>query len=456
VTLDGQNSTRILTNPWVAGGNNLTIQNIRFINGKVPAATETGTSSGGAIRSGSPGTRLHIINTTFENNSTTSTDLADNQGGAIFSSNSYETVIANSVFQGNVAGNGGAIGAIASGMIIYNSLFRDNHAVDTTTGGIVRGYGGALHLDGVTNPSNPDSNKTLDICGSTFDSNTSIRGGGATSSVVSDAQGTKATFDRSYFVNNETYGLNGEFGQGGALYHIEDDHAGGIGEDNLLINASTFTNNRAWRQGGGVWLYILGNGTIVNSTLEGNRTTTPPNTVGQGGAMAINKGLITIANTTFAYNHAAYQGGAVQSGGASDELAVTLRNTIFYHNTLNVQEEPSSTKWQGYHTNRVLIDGGNNIQYPQFRPDPYNNDTNNNITDNPIYADPLLTSLSNYGGPVPTMWPLTGSPAVDAVDAASCPATDQRGVARPVGGTCDIGAVEIEPRIPAFVPFVRQ
>ena len=36
-------------------------------------------------------------------------------------------------------------------------------------------------------------------------------------------------------------------------------------------------------------------------------------------------------------------------------------------------------------------------------------------------------------------------PAIDAAAAATCPAVDQRGVARPQGGGCDAGAVEVAP-----------
>ena len=39
---------------------------------------------------------------------------------------------------------------------------------------------------------------------------------------------------------------------------------------------------------------------------------------------------------------------------------------------------------------------------------------------------------------------LSGSTAIDAGDDAACPATDQRGVARPKGAHCDIGAFEAE------------
>ena len=38
------------------------------------------------------------------------------------------------------------------------------------------------------------------------------------------------------------------------------------------------------------------------------------------------------------------------------------------------------------------------------------------------------------------LMPAANSPALD--NGANCPATDQRGVARPQGAACDIGAVE--------------
>lgn len=438
VTLDGQAQTKILENPYIDGGNTLVIQNLRFVNGRSAASGGLAAESGAAITSGSPGTRLHILNSTFQNNQTSATTNEDNQGGAIFSNNSYETVIVGSLFENNVAGNGGAIGGLATGMIIVNSRFTDNRAVDTTVGGIVRGYGGALHLDGVTNGFNPDSNKTVQVCGSTFVGNQAVRGGGALASVVSDNKGTKYTIDRSTFTNNAVLGVNGESGQGGAVYHVEDDHAGGRDEDNLLITNSTFHANRALRQGGAVWFYVLGRGQIVNSTFAENATSAPFNTVGQGGAMAITLGRIGIVNSTFARNHAAYQAGAIHGGGSSADREITLTNTIFLENTLNEQDQPSETRWQGYHTNRPFVDGGGNIQHPRLKP-TYNNDVNNNIVPVPIYLDPLLGPLADNGGVNQTMALLDGSPAIDQ-GVAGCPATDQRGANRV--GPCDIGAYE--------------
>ena len=60
-----------------------------------------------------------------------------------------------------------------------------------------------------------------------------------------------------------------------------------------------------------------------------------------------------------------------------------------------------------------------------------------------VGGDPQLGALADNGGPTQTMLPLAGSPVVDAVACTNAPAKDQRGVARPQGAQCDIGAVEV-------------
>lgn len=460
VTLDGQGVTRILHKGWhdpnTVGTVLITLQNLRLINGKAPAGA-SGEHSGGALYAGHPGTRLHILNTTFENNTTTEIHVTDNQGGAIFVHNAYETIIVGSQFSGNSAGNGGAFGGIATGLLVYNSRFIDNHALDNASGGVVRGYGGALHLDGVENGYNPDSNNTVTICGSIFEGNTAIRGGGASVVTVSDGLNTQVIYTRSTFANNEVFGLNGEFGQGGAIYHIEDDHTGGRSEQNFEISASTFHANRAYRQGGAIWVYFLGHGLVINSTFAANTTTAPLNQVGQGGAAAVTLGVIDFTNVTFANNHAAYQAGALHGGGTGNpDQVVTLTNTIFYNNTLNEQELPSPTRWQGYHTNRPMTDGGQNIQYPRYKP-TYNNDVNNNITASPIYLDPQLLPLGAYGGPTYTIALAATSPAIN-IGAPACLTIDQRGYPRL--GQCDLGAFEfgasLAPGLRTFLPVARK
>jgi len=60
-----------------------------------------------------------------------------------------------------------------------------------------------------------------------------------------------------------------------------------------------------------------------------------------------------------------------------------------------------------------------------------------------VIGDALIGSLGNNGGPTFTHALLPGSPAIDAAG-AGCPATDQRGVTRPQGPQCDVGAFEVQ------------
>jgi hypothetical protein len=66
-------------------------------------------------------------------------------------------------------------------------------------------------------------------------------------------------------------------------------------------------------------------------------------------------------------------------------------------------------------------------------------------------GDPGLGALGDNGGPTQTLLPTTGSPLLDTVPLDVCEtfvalgiSTDQRGVTRPQGTACDVGAVEIE------------
>ncbi len=62
-------------------------------------------------------------------------------------------------------------------------------------------------------------------------------------------------------------------------------------------------------------------------------------------------------------------------------------------------------------------------------------------------GDPKLAALADNGGPTQTMRLQPASAAIDQVppSGADCPMTDQRGVARPGGTACDIGAYEVAP-----------
>jgi hypothetical protein len=69
-----------------------------------------------------------------------------------------------------------------------------------------------------------------------------------------------------------------------------------------------------------------------------------------------------------------------------------------------------------------------------------------------FYVAPALGPLKDNGGPTRTHLPESSSPAIGAGNPGGCTdadgailATDQRGVTRPQGTSCDIGAVEFKP-----------
>jgi hypothetical protein len=61
-----------------------------------------------------------------------------------------------------------------------------------------------------------------------------------------------------------------------------------------------------------------------------------------------------------------------------------------------------------------------------------------------INVNPQLGALAGNGGPTQTMALSAGTPAVDAADPNCDVPTDQRGVTRPQGPRCDIGAFELQ------------
>lgn len=433
VTLNGQNSTRLFFKDWNNEGvENITItlQNIRVANGRA----QSGENHGGVFYGGYHGLRLHIFNSEFEDNSTTDITTEDNQGGAIFIHNAYETVISGSSFVNNRAGNGGAYGAIGSDLYVYNSNFSGNEAADTTSDGIVRGHGGAIHLDGAGRGEDSDriTDNRVQICGSVFENNSSIRGGGALKVTISDKRNILASYRNSSFIGNSSTGPTE--GHGGAIYHIEDDHDGGSAEDNIELSGCFFQNNRGWRQGGGAWFSVLGKLKIFNNSFVDNYVTRTED-LGMGGAIAIGGNYAEVVNNTFVRNFAAFHGGAIQ---ASSSLPLVLKNNLFHYNE-------STREWACYqlnlkHDSSNLTDGGGNIQFPEERYNQSNNSSDCLVTASSDYIDSNVAEPADNGGPTQTMALPAGSYAVNGGSNSEAPATDQRGFNR--DDSCDIGAYE--------------
>jgi len=207
----------------------------------------------------------------------------------------------------------------------------------------------------------------------------------------------------------------------------------GVGNDGTVeIVASTVSGNRSSPffnpcSGGGI--YNRGTMTLTISTVSGNRTGN--GNCGKGGA-AWNTGTLTFLNSTVTANSASSigfdDGGGVHAGGGT----VNLKNTILAGNTDNGGQSPDCSgalNSQGH--NLIQNTAGCTISG-----DP---------TGNIIGQNPNLGPLQDNGGPTLTHALLASSPAIDAAS-NDCPPPDidQRGVARPQGSACDIGAFELE------------
>ena len=186
------------------------------------------------------------------------------------------------------------------------------------------------------------------------------------------------------------------------------DAGGAIANRGGTVNVtnSTLRNNTAGNGGAINNSYSGGGGTVnvTNSTLVGNSASA------YGGAIFNDWGraaTVNVTNSTIVGNSAAYYGGGIHNNGS----VVALARSIVAGNSGIGPEDPNSSG--GY------TDNGGNL----------------------VGGTPLLATLGSHGGGTQTMPPLPGSPAIDA-GGTTCPATDQRGLSRPVSTNCDIGAVE--------------
>jgi len=180
---------------------------------------------------------------------------------------------------------------------------------------------------------------------------------------------------------------------------------GGIGSTGFVtIASSTISGNHARFHGGGVYAADReANGMAVTfSTITGNVSDFDANGDGDGGGIFNSQGSFTLVGSIVAEN--ADRGGqAPDCGALLPKVATGERNLI-----------GSATGCAAYAPTAAVLG-----------------------------ADPMLGPLQDNGGPTATRAPLDGSPAIDAAG-ASCPAEDQRGVSRPQGPACDIGAVEFQ------------
>jgi CSLREA domain-containing protein len=169
--------------------------------------------------------------------------------------------------------------------------------------------------------------------------------------------------------------------QGGGIYN----------SGTLTVNSSTLSGNSA-TEGGGI--YNSGTLALSNSTIAGNLVT--GNGVGGG---IYNLGTSTLNNTTVSANSAKNGGGIVTIANNGPGV-IKLSNSTVAGNSATTNPDVDSS------SGTVTDNGGN-------------------VTD---VSGVDLAPLANYGGPMQTMLPLPGSPAIcgGLVANASSLLTDER------------------------------
>lgn len=196
----------------------------------------------------------------------------------------------------------------------------------------------------------------------------------------------------------------------------------------VIINA-TITGNHAASRGGGIKGNCDGTMEIINSTISGN-------TAGSAIAGIYARGTMTITNSTIVGNDAV---GAGRHAGAASGICVrdllNLANTIIANNgggqDCGLCESAGVYGSIGMNVNNLIGDGS---CHPDYQ------------------GDPMLGPLADNDGlsigsglVLQTHALLPGSRAIDAIPADEClVGTDQRGISRPQGAACDIGAYELQ------------
>jgi|SRR5579871_4962325 len=306
---------------------------------------------------------------------------------------------------GPVQENGGIRGGQGGSIRNLGNLALNNVAITSSYASL----GGAIYSAGTLNITNSVlTNNTAEQGGAIFNGgpmtlNNTVVSGSTAHSAGAIFNGGPARINASVIS-----GSSAQYGGGGIM---------NLGSRaNLIISQSTVSGSV---YGG---LYSESPATIIDSTFSGNSTSA-------GGGAIFSIGPLTVSNSTFAGNSASVAG-AIGSYLAS----TTLKNNIFSNNAGG--------------NCAIQLGGslGGNLSDDTSCTGLLNRSGDMNST--AAGLDPA--GLQNNGGPTPTIALLPSSPAIDAVPAGSCTdaagtpvTTDQRGVSRPQGRACDIGAFEL-------------
>lgn len=420
LTISGNNASRVffIQDDPTGGAVEVTLKNLIIANGKTTEKgedaagagirTESHTTltvedsefrnnhangeGGGAIFAGWRSSTT-VIDSEFENNSTSGnsqTGKSERGGGAIAVGSESSLTVKDSEFTANTGTNGGAINTVLGGLIVENSTFTEN---DSTPGGPfgphTKGYGGAIFTDGASATSDNSTKGKIEIRNSRFEGNKGAGQGGGL--FLYAYPGDEVIIEDSTIIDNQVIKDSKSDALGGGVRH---------GNSKLTVRNTTFADNRALVQGGGLWTGEKSPVTIDNSIFYGNEAKSTNGKKGLGGAILLgnSSGKTKITSTTVANNYAGWQGGGFWGGGSN----VTLKKSLVADNVAN----NGGNKWNiHHHTGKVFRDGGGNFQSE----DPNPNDTK--VTANVKLLDPELGAFTDNGGAVQTA-PIPGNPEV--------------------------------------------
>jgi len=385
---------------------------LHIINSQLTNSLATG--SGGAIENYG---QLVITSTLILGNK------AMMAGGGIFNDGGWVTLSASQMISNTAPIGGGLLNATNSVATVYDSQFSGNVAPD-----IVLANGGGILNQG-----------TLTLTQVFIHSNSGRRGGGLGN------QGNA-------LLNNVTFRGNSSDGDGAGIYNIG-------ASATLTLTQVTFSNNSAGGSGGGIG-NAFGTLSLTSVTLTGNSATN------DGGGIDNYLGTVRLTNATISGNSSDYGAGMYNNGGDASLDFVTIADNSALHlgslaslpgpqgqtatlrNSLVVNNASAGNCFAPTGNNQSFISGGHNLSSDATCATYLTQPTDLNGT------NPLLGPLGDNGGATPTHVPDPGSPAIDHGQCLQDVATDQRGVPRPQGSACDIGAVERYATLLLYVPLV--
>ena len=319
--------------------------------------------------------------------------------------------------------SGGGIRATGNFQLL-NSVVTNNTTTDLNSSG-----GGISQING-----------TLTIVGSTISGNSTTgtdQAGGGIFAISTDVFVTNSIIDGNVTTSAAAAGIfvqNGDFTMIGST--VSNNVAGGtvsatggvlVLNGNLDIDSSTISGNTSTNFGGGL-LFLGTTGTLTNSTVSGNVSTAAP-----GGGLFVYGGAFDIHHSTITGNSGTSGSGVTGRSDGATVASISVLSSIIADNT----GDDVANLLSGSGTNTFTSLGFNLVGSG-------NAATSFNQGTDQTGVSAGLGPLANNGGPTQTHALLAGSLAINAGDASSTEAFDQRGTGFPrlIGTRVDIGSFE--------------